>query len=108
PMTDAPYMPFFIDAYLADTTHLKVEQHGAYLLLLFAMWRRGGSIPDDDRDNARMVGVSVHRWRAMKPRLMPFLTVLPNGELTQKRLKKEFDFVRKASESQREKAFKRW
>ena len=39
-MSKLTSMPFLVDAYIADTTHLSLEEHGAYLLLLFAMWRR--------------------------------------------------------------------
>lgn len=93
-MSKAPSMPFFVDAYLADTTHLSTEEHGAYLLLLMAMWRRGGSVPDDDSDNARMVGLPLRRWREMKARLGRFL-IFQDGEIRQKRLQKEWDFVAK-------------
>ena len=58
-MSKAPSMPMYWDAYLADTTHLSTEEHGAYLLLLAAMWRRDGWVPDDDRDNARIVGLTL-------------------------------------------------
>jgi uncharacterized protein YdaU (DUF1376 family) len=91
-MSSAPAMPVFPDAYLADTTHLSTEEHGAYFLLLMAMWRRNGTVPDDDRDIARIVGLDIKAWRKMRKRLMPFLTV--DGDfLTQKRLKKEWDYV---------------
>ncbi|MBZ9653524.1 YdaU family protein [Phyllobacterium lublinensis] len=91
-MSSAPAMPVFPDAYLADTTHLSTEEHGAYFLLLMAMWRRNGTVPDDDRDIARIVGLDLKAWRKMRKRLMPFLTV--EGDfLTQKRLKKEWDYV---------------
>jgi hypothetical protein len=63
------------DAYLADTTHLTTEEHGAYMLLLAAMWRRNGSVPDDDKDNARILGLTPAKWRKIKARLMQFLTV---------------------------------
>jgi uncharacterized protein YdaU (DUF1376 family) len=100
-MSQAPSLPLFVDAYLADTTHLSTEEHGAYLLLLMAMWRRGGSVPDDDTDNARMVGLPVRKWRQVRARLSPFL-VLGNGEISQKRLRKEWEFVVNRSNAARQ------
>lgn len=91
-MSSAPAMPVFPDAYLADTTHLTTEEHGAYFLLLMAMWRRNGAVPNDDKDIARIVGLEIKAWRKMRKRLMPFLQV-DGEELTQKRLKKEWDYV---------------
>lgn len=73
-MSKSPSMPMFWDAYLADTTHLTTEEHGAYLLLLAAMWRRNGYVPDDDRDNARILGLTQAKWRKVKVRLSEFLT----------------------------------
>jgi uncharacterized protein YdaU (DUF1376 family) len=84
-MSQFPFMPLFIDAYLADTTHFSAEEHGAYLLLLMAMWRRNGSVPNDDRDLARMCCVNVRRWPRVKARLLPLLTE-KDGELSQKKL----------------------
>lgn len=86
-MSQAPSMPMFWDAYLADTTHLSTEEHGAYLLLLAAMWRRNGWVPDDDRDNARILGLTVAKWKRTKARLEPFL-MFEDGQITQKNLLK--------------------
>ena len=86
-MSKAPSMPMYWDAYLADTTHLTTEEHGAYLLLLAAMWRRNGSVPDDDRDNARILGLTPAKWRKVKARLSDFLS-FKDGEITQKNLQK--------------------
>jgi len=80
-------MPMYWDAYLADTTHLTTEEHGAYLLLLAAMWRRDGSVPDNDKDNARILGLSLAKWRKIKQRLSPFLT-FENESISQKNLQK--------------------
>lgn len=78
-------MPMYWDAYLADTTHLSTEEHGAYILLLAAMWRRNGWVPDDDRDNARILGLTTAKWRKIKARLSGFL-VFEDGEISQKKL----------------------
>lgn len=88
-MSKAPSMPMFWDAYLADTTHLTTEEHGAYLLLLAAMWRRDGSVPDDDRDNARIVGLTKARWMKVKARLSEFL-IFENDTISQKNLQKNW------------------
>ena len=84
-MSKAPSMPMYWDAYIADTTHLSCEEHGAYLMLLGAMWRRDGTVPDDDRDNARILGLTVGRWKRTKARLAAFL-IIENGTITQKKL----------------------
>ncbi len=92
-MSSAPAMPVFPDAYLADTTHLSTEEHGAYLLLLMAMWRRGGSVPNDDADLARIVGLDRSRWRKTKKRLLPLL-IVEGSFLSQKRLQKEWQYAK--------------
>jgi uncharacterized protein YdaU (DUF1376 family) len=83
-------MPMYWDAYLADTTHLSTEEHGAYLLLLAAMWRRNGAVPDDDKDNARIVGLSVAKWRKLKVRLTETISGFhaDGEEISQEKLKK--------------------
>lgn len=86
-MSKAPSMPMYWDAYLADTTHLTTEEHGAYMLLLGAMWRRNGRIPDDDKDIARILGMTVAKWKRTKERLSAFLT-FSRGEITQQNLLK--------------------
>jgi len=84
-MSKAPSMPMYWDAYIADTTHLTTEEHGAYLLLLGAMWRRNGWVPDDAKDLARILGLTVAKWKRTKERLSGFL-IFENGHITQKKL----------------------
>ncbi|CAN7707719.1 YdaU family protein [Mesorhizobium sp. LjNodule214] len=91
-MSAAPYMPFFVDAHLADTMHLTTEEQGAYVLLLMAMWRREGKVSNYDPDLARIVKLTLAKWRKMKLRLLPFLLV-EETYLTQKRLKIEWEYV---------------
>lgn len=80
-------MPMYWDAYLADTTHLTCEENGAYLLLLAAMWRRDGSIPNDDKDNARITRLTIGKWRKAKARLGDLL-IIDENSITQKNLQK--------------------
>ncbi len=75
-MAEFPALPLFTDAYLADTRHLTTEEHGAYLLILMCMWRtRGCTLKDDDRLLARMAGVSMRKWKSLKPVLSDFFCI---------------------------------
>ena len=96
-------MPMYWDAYLADTTHLTIEEHGAYLLLLGAMWRRNGSVPDDDRDNARILGISAQKWRKIKARLTNTISGFhADGDtITQEKLKKVWENTQEKIEKNR-------
>lgn len=108
-MSQAPAMPLFCDAYLADTMHLSLEEHGAYLKLLMITWRNNGKpLPDDDGRLARMLGITPAKWRTkLRPVLAPFFD-LSEGAWRQKRLEKEWRISQKISEAQREKAKSRW
>ncbi len=89
----APAIPFFGDAYLADTRHLSLEEHGAYLQLLMIAWRSDGCrLPNDDDRIARMLGITGARWRKLKPTVMAFWQ-LQQGHWYQGRLIKERQFV---------------
>jgi uncharacterized protein YdaU (DUF1376 family) len=92
-MSKAPSMPMYWDAYLADTTHLTTEEHGAYMLLLAAMWRRNGSVPDDDKDNARILGLTPAKWRKTKARLLATISgfKIENDAITQEKLQKTWE-----------------
>jgi uncharacterized protein YdaU (DUF1376 family) len=67
-------MPVFIGDYLADTMHLSTEQHGAYLLLLFHLWRRG-SLHDDDGALAQITGLTSTAWSQARPVLAEFFQI---------------------------------
>lgn len=87
-MSDAPYMPLYIGDYIRDTRHLTTEQHGAYLLLLMAMWTAGGELKNDEGKLARTAGMSLAKWRKIGSDVMDFFTV-SGSHITQKRLKTE-------------------
>jgi uncharacterized protein YdaU (DUF1376 family) len=95
---NTPAVPLFPDAYLYDTRHLSLEEHGAYLLLLLAAWRMPDcALPDDDARLARILSISGKRWAKLKPTIMQFWH-LENGHWTQKRLLQERRYVAFRSE----------
>lgn len=93
------WMPLYIGDYLADTLHLSAEQHGAYLMLLMAAWRKGGALQDDDSQLAAVAKVSPQQWKKHKPVLAAFFHV-EGGIWRQKRLNAELAI---AVESQQKK-----
>lgn len=107
-MAEFPAMPLWTDAYLGDTKHLTTIEHGAYLLLLIAMWRtKAKSLPNDDKLLARYAGLTPGQWRRIKPILWPFMDV-KDGRVTQGRLTDEANAVRQHSKKQSDKAKARW
>lgn len=94
-MTSKPsHIPVFPDAYLRDTTHLTTEEHGAYFLLLMAAWGSDDcGIPYDEKRLAALVKMPVAKWRKIAPTILEFWTQ-DRGRLYQKRLHKEWTYVR--------------
>jgi uncharacterized protein YdaU (DUF1376 family) len=103
-------MPFWTDAYLADTQHLTTEEHGAYLLLLFQAWRSHDcSLADDDDMLSRQAGVSIAKWKAMKPIIMSFWKLDKRRKRwVQKRLKIEREKATVKKAKARDSAASRW
>lgn len=85
-------LPLSTSSYLADTQHLSLMQHGAYLLILMTMWRAGGWIDDDERKLATICKTSVKKWRQIAGDVRALLIVL-DGKLSQKRLLSEVEIV---------------
>jgi uncharacterized protein YdaU (DUF1376 family) len=95
-MSAAPFMQLYVADYIGDTLHLTTEQHGAYLLLLMAMWRAGGSLPNEEHKLARIVGLSPARWRRVSGDVLAFFDEI-NGQITQKRLAAEIEKAKEKS-----------
>lgn len=87
-------MQLYVADYMADTRHLTCEQDGAYMRLLMAMWRSGGSLSADAAKLARICGLTATRWTKISPDVMAFFD-LAEGLITQGRLTKE---IKKAEE----------
>jgi uncharacterized protein YdaU (DUF1376 family) len=96
-----PFMPLYCGDYLRDTRHLTTEQHGAYFLLIVEYWSKG-SLPDDDVQLARIVGVCPSKWSKMKPVLQAFFY----DGWHHKRIDAELDKAHKKSRTNTDKARK--
>jgi uncharacterized protein YdaU (DUF1376 family) len=99
------WMPLWIGAYLADTMHLTRDQHGGYLLLLFAYWRNKGPLIDDAEELSSIAKATPAEWKKLGPRLARFFTVA-EGYWTHNRADKELETagIRKANATSKAKA----
>lgn len=110
-MAEFPALPLWTDAYLGDTTHLNVTEHGAYLLLMVTAWRTATcSLPDNDKLLARYARCELRQWKKLRPIIEPFFTVT-DGQWRQGRLTDEreacFERREKAAANGRASALKR-
>lgn len=87
-MSAPPYMKLYIADYHGDTTHLSTLEHGAYLLLLMAMWRAGGKLPADDVRLAKLAKVTPDQWAEIRDIILDFFT-RRGGLLRHKRVSEE-------------------
>jgi len=69
-MAALPYMQFYVADYLADTTHLTAEEHGAYMLLLFSYWQTGKPLRIDRL--ATVARIPNERWASVAETLSEF------------------------------------
>jgi uncharacterized protein YdaU (DUF1376 family) len=95
------WMPLHIGAYHADTTHLTRDQHGAYILLLMAYWRRGGPLPADDGRLAAIAKATPAEWRKIRPAMVEFFTE-QDGAWHQKRADEELSKAKRMTEAKAE------
>jgi uncharacterized protein YdaU (DUF1376 family) len=65
------WMPLYIGDYRADTAHLRVSEHGAYLLLIMHYWQHG-SLPNDDERLASIASATPQEWSSIKPVIRGF------------------------------------
>lgn len=93
-MTSVPSMPLFCGDYLKDTTHLTLEEHGAYLMILMITWAQGGRpLPDDDDRMATRLRITKERWlKKIRPVLAPLFD-LSGGSWRNSRLEEEWNYV---------------
>lgn len=96
-MSEQPYMQLWIADFVGDTLHLTSEEVGQYMLLLMAMWRNGGYLPDDAGKLARIARGPVSDG------VMAFFSKCPaNASVCQKRLLAELDKARAKQKARQE------
>jgi uncharacterized protein YdaU (DUF1376 family) len=107
-MTDTPVFPFYVDLYFGDTRALTTEEHGAYLLLLFAMWRAPDKmLPADQTALARMAGLTPHKFKSVWAKISVYFD-LEGGQITQKKLQKIYKNVEEKRKKNSDAANARW
>jgi uncharacterized protein YdaU (DUF1376 family) len=95
------WMPFYVGDYLADTMLLTTVQHGAYLLLMLACWKSGGSLPDDDEALSSAAKLSASEWRKNSGALRRFFEA-KDGVLFHKRITQELEKAQNLSDARSE------
>lgn len=104
------WMPLYIGDYLADTTRLTTEQHGAYLLLIMDYWRNGPP-PDEKIVLQNVTRLTDFLFKKHWPVLQKFF-VLIDGHWHHKRIDHEMTEALAgkgaASEKARKAAEARW
>lgn len=108
-MAEFPALPLFTDSILADTAHLTHEEFGAYMRVMILIWRTPECrIPVANAWLMRKLMCDESKFNDLfKPLFLEFLT--SDGSFyRQKRLSKEFDYVRKMRLKNRGAAKSRW
>jgi uncharacterized protein YdaU (DUF1376 family) len=99
------WMPLWIGAYTADTMELTTVQHGAYLLLLLAYWRKRAPLADNDDTLRSITKLEKADWRRHRPTLAAFFKV-GDGVWWHKRVEAEIAAAEKRAKAASAKASK--
>lgn len=92
-MAELPYVSLNVNDMIARISHMSTEERGAYLSIMFAMWKGGGFLADDPVFLARVAGCGRKKWRALGPRAMVGMTIL-GGRISDPALLSLMDLTR--------------
>lgn len=103
-MSAPPYQKFFWGSYHKHTAHLgHAREHGAYLLLIGALWNNQGRLPADDATLAGYAKLTIKEWEAVRPKLINgTLLKIVRGKLTQPRVTEDLEKYRDTSGKRKE------
>lgn len=98
-MSAPPYQKLFWGSYHKHTAHLShAREHGAYLLLIGALWNNEGRLPADDATLAGYAKLSPKEWEAIKPKLINgTMLKIVRGKLIQPRVTEDLAKYRDTS-----------
>ena len=69
------WFPFYVGDYRAETQGFSHEERGVFVELLCAYCHRQSPLPDDDKQLAKLAGLSLSKWKRMRPTIAPIFTV---------------------------------
>lgn len=98
------FMPLYIGDYLAGTSRLTTELHGAYLLLIMDYWMNG-PLPDDDGLLASITKMTPDAWGIARAKLEHYFSI-ESGCWKQKRIEEELAAATEKKRKSRDKAKK--
>ncbi len=98
------FMPLYIGDYLAGTSRLTTELHGAYLLLIMDYWMNG-PLPDDDALLASITKMTPDAWSNARAKLKHYFSI-EYGCWKQKRIEEELAAATEKKRKSRDKAKK--
>lgn len=107
-MRKPSHIPLFPDAYLRDNYRLTLEQHGLFIMLIMEAWNSDDcTLPDNEKALAQIAGIAPARLRKIAGPVLERWT-REDGRIYQKRLVKEWHYVREKSVKRKAAAGVRW
>lgn len=92
------FMPLYTGRYLRKTRLFKDRHHGAYFMILMALWESGGSLPFDEEDLRVLACADKRTWPTTWAKIRPFFTI-HDGRISQHtvtELLEDFDELRRS------------
>lgn len=99
-MKSSNWMPLYVADYLANTSRLTTEMHGAYLLLIMDYWQTESPLPDDDEQLAAVCRLPSAKWAKIRPVIVQFFQV-EDGRWKHGRIDKEIAHAKDVSNKRR-------
>lgn len=101
------WYPIYPADFAADTSTLNLEEVGAYVRILNAMWRFDGSVKSDTATMSNLLGCSAQKWRQIRSR-MGHLLIDKDGYFSSEYLSRELVKARENQKKKQDAANVRW